>query len=745
MLLDAQQKVISKIALGDSLERTLNCICHAIERMFVKTKGMSSILVLKGDQLFHGAAPSLPKEYCEHVNGVVIGPRVGSCGTSAFTKQRYIAEDIETDISWQAFKTLALPHQLLACWSTPIMSSQGEVLGTFAVYYDHPREPQGEELEVIDLFTHLTGLAIEKHQASEREALLNTELHLSHRKIQALTGVMPDAAMVFDGEGVCVDAYGGQEPISKPLAQIKGRLITDVFTMQYRWCSALEAVESALDADQLQIFEYELGTDERATYFEGRLLLIEAYLPENPEKKHVLWVAREITDRKQAEKKIQQLAYYDPLTRLPNRRFLLDRLKKLISQVGFEDSLSALLYIDLDNFKGINDTLGHSAGDSLLEDIAKRINRSDFRVDTISRIGGDEFVILLKSFFEPESKVMNHAVSVAERLMAELDSPFIHDHREFRVGASIGIAMIKNDDIHPDEILIRADTAMYAAKRSDETGYCFYDPALHNKLLNQFEIENDIKQAISHREIMTYFQPQIDKSGQLTGFESLVRWQHPNKGFIAPEEIVKAAENIGYIAELQRIVLEDSCALYSQLQDVDNIPESLTFAINISPAHFNTQRLCEESVEVLQRFDIDPAVITIELTESMLIEDTVDVEERMQELKDRGFRLSIDDFGTGYSSLAYLQRFPIDEIKIDKSFVDHILDEKVGDGIVQTILSMAKHFDFDVVVEGVEHLEQVNYLQDCNITSMQGFYFARPMDAEHLMEWILDNSLTRVS
>ncbi len=733
-LIEAQQEVIEQIALGTSLKSTLSFICSSIEKIFSSTDAKSSILILEGNRLTHGAAPSLPKDYTDAIDGVEIGLSVGSCGSAAFTRSRYVASDINTDPKWENYKGLALTHQLQACWSTPIISTDGHTLGTFAVYYDHPCSPTRSELDVIDLLTHLTGLAIEKNQAFTREKSLNEQLARSNTKLQAFTSVLPDVVLIYDHNGKCVDTYGHSlSPSFIPTSDLRGNIVNSTTQARTADRKALEAINQAISTQQLTIFEYELRTDSGLRHFEGRLTSIKEYLPNKPEVSHVLWVARDISDQKAAEETIQQLAYYDPLTNLPNRRLLLKRLSQLLDTVSQSKGIGALLYLDLNNFKGVNDSLGHSTGDQLLIAISHRLKTTLKKIDTIARIGGDEFVVLFEDLHIDENLISSRASDTAKLLLSQLKKPFKIGQREFRIGASIGITFITPGDIHADEILKRADTAMYSAKREEHADFCFFDPELHEKLKKRFEIENELGAAIQNGEIATYFQPKISPDNKIVGAEALVRWFHPEKGPISPIEFIQIAEEIGLIDELQNIVVEDACSLLDKIFHKNLSSENFNLSVNISAKQFRTFKLKDNLRKNLEGHSFSPNCLTLELTESMLVENLDSVVEQMHALKELGFRLSIDDFGTGYSSLAYLQTFPIDEIKIDKSFVDNMFDKKVGTGIVDAILSLAKHLNFNVVVEGVEKQEHVDYFSMSAISAMQGYFFDKPMPADKLL------------
>jgi diguanylate cyclase (GGDEF)-like protein len=737
-LLEIQQGIIANIALNTDLSETLEQICLGTEKIFENSQAMSSILLLHGDQLRHGAAPSIDPEYCQLIDGVKIGVSVGSCGTAAFSKARYIAEEIATDPKWTNFRDLANGFGLYACWSTPIMSKNAKVLGTFALYYSEPRKPTQGELEVIDRLTHLTGLAIENSQAHQRETELNERLQLSYGKVEAIKKVLPDQIFIYDDVGKCIDFFGSDNVKSIiPSKTLVGNLICSKGKGS-RSCNLLLAIEKTLDTGVMQVFEYQMQLPDGEHFYESRITPIEGYQQDALHLSNVLWLARDITERKDAEKRIESLAHEDSLTRLPNRRFLLNQLQQRIETIKTTNTYGALLYIDLDNFKGVNDSLGHSAGDKLLVDICNRLVSTINPSDTFARIGGDEFVVLLSQDFKSKEDIEKFSSLAAEIMLVQLSRPFTVQNREIVVGASIGITLITNEIKHPDEVLMCADTAMYSAKRSVDCDYCFFDPGLHKSLKARFKLESELKEAIKLGQITTHFQPQIDCKGKILGVEALVRWFHPEKGMIPPMEFIAIAEQLGIVDGLQYVVMKDSCKLYRLLHSNRLIDADFKLSINMSAIQFKNPSLHEELTFLFQSEGVSPYNIRLELTESMLIEEIDSVAKQMNALKDKGFSLSIDDFGTGYSSLAYLQTLPIDELKIDKSFVDNMESTQVGVGIVETIITLADHLKFDVIAEGVETKAQSEFFKKKKILGMQGYYYAKPMPQDELHKWLLN-------
>lgn len=734
-LLEAQQRVIEKIALGAPLKECLTTICELIESIIDSPNAKSSILILDGDKLRHGAAPRLPQAYCNLIDGVTIGPCVGSCGTAVYTQKQIIVSDIEHDPLWANYKDFALAHKLKACWSTPIISSKKEVLGSFAIYYTHVKKPSPIHLDLIERFTHLSSLAIEKEQSSLREKALTSQLILSNEKLQALTSVMPDIGMVIDAKGLYVDIYGSEDQLllTEP-ENLIGKYISDILPPK-KAQSIMAIIDKTLSSNEVQIFEYDLVVQKGARIFEGRTAVINNYLPSEPDKKHILLVARDITDRKIAEEQIKQLAFFDPLTALPNRRLLNDRLQSTIEKVIRHQKIGALLFLDLDNFKRINDSLGHTVGDRLLLMVAKRLVPELRDADTIARIGGDEFVIILETLEADETITAKDATAVATKILDSFNQPFELDNAEYKIRGSIGISLIEGHEITADEVLKRADTAMYRAKKLGGNHYSFYEPALQHIIDERLQIEREIIKSIENNQFSAYFQPQLDRNGQIIGAEALIRWMHPEKGLISPFHFIPVAEQSGLIHQLQHIVLKDSCQLFKRLGNRYIEDKHFTLAINISACQFKTE-LNRSLLNTLEMFSLSPGNFKLEITESMLMDDRDNTITQMKQLKKEGFLFSIDDFGTGYSSLAYLHSFPIDELKIDRSFIDNMYDGEGGTAIVDTIISLANNLGFTVIAEGVENQKQMDILTHRYIKGMQGFFLSHPLPADDFIHWV---------
>jgi len=733
-LLRQQQNILSKIALGHSLNAIGEEICLAIEDILGVQSAKCSILSLCNEQLFHCAAPNLDQEYCEIVNGVKIGPTVGSCGTAAHRKSRVIVEDIDSSPLWADFKEIALKFGLKSCWSTPIVSTKSQVLGTFAVYHTIPKAPSEQDLELIDYFVHFSSIALEQNANAYQLGQAINELKHSNDKFKAFTEVMPDLVLILSEHGEYVDVYGSSEDLLyASMKEMKGYNVNDILPSKDA-LPIMAVIEKTLVTNEIQVFEYELGVQKGHVVFEGRTAPVEHYQSEDSTSRHVLWVARDITQRKLAEKEIEKLAYYDPLTKLPNRRTLNERLTIAVEKIKRSGETGALLFLDIDNFKRLNDSLGHSSGDELLVEVAKRLGSVIRKSDTLARLGGDEFVVLLEYIGDDNEQANVESSTVAQKIHEIFDEEFKIGSLSFQVSCSIGICLIEGSDITANNILKFADTAMYRSKAKGGNSYSFYDPELQTLLDKQVEIETEILKSIENEEFCAYFQPQLTITGKVIGAEALIRWNHPVKGIIPPSEFIPIAEQFGLIQRLQNIVLRDICKLLNTI-NTDLICEGFKVSINISQSQFKSSALKSELLNIIGQFKVTPSQVTLEITESMLAHDVEHTVQQMEELKSEGFTFSIDDFGTGYSCLTYLHAYPVKELKIDKSFIDRISNEESGLSIVKTIISLARNLKIKVIAEGVETKEQLNILKSCDIDSIQGYFFAKPMPMNEYIKW----------
>lgn len=437
----------------------------------------------------------------------------------------------------------------------------------------------------------------------------------------------------------------------------------------------------------------------------------------------------DITERKQAEDKIHNLAFYDPLCQLPNRRLLFERLHQAVTTSARNQTCAGLLFIDLDNFKTLNDTRGHDIGDLLLIEVGERLRTCIREIDTLARLGGDEFVVLLEGLSEDRTQAAVQARGVGEKMLKAINQPYMLKDIEHYSSASIGISLFANYRQNLDDLLKQADTAMYAAKKSGRNTLRFFDPAMQEALEIHSQLEAGMRKALPKHEFRLYYQVQVDSKQRPIGAEALIRWEHPEQGLISPAKFIPVAEDTGLILPLGLWVLQTACA---QLKEWESNPltRKLSLAVNVSARQFRQPGFVKQVSEMIEQTLINPSRLKLELTESTVLENVVDTIAKMHALKLIGVRFSMDDFGTGYSSLAYLTQLPLDQLKIDQSFVRNIGTKSTDSMIVQTIIGMANNLGIEVIAEGVETHAQRDFLWGAGCRLYQGYLFGRPVPVE---------------
>ena len=442
-------------------------------------------------------------------------------------------------------------------------------------------------------------------------------------------------------------------------------------------------------------------------------------------------VGRDITQRKQVEQKIEQLAYFDALTGLPNRRMLTDRLTKALAAVARSRRHGALIFIDLDNFKDLNDTKGHDIGDQLLHQVAARLQVCVRETDTVARLGGDEFVVMLEELSPYAGEAAFQAEAAAKKMLSAINEPFDLQGHFHHSTPSIGIALFHDQLKSVEELLKRADLAMYQAKAAGRNALRFFDPGMQAAASARAILEADLRQGLNRQELRLHYQPVVDESGTAIGVEALVRWQHPQRGSILPGEFIDLAEKTDLIISVGQWVLRSACEQLV-IWAAEPSTRDLSIAVNVSARQFRQSDFAQQVLELLRQTGANPYRLKLELTESMLLSDVEDAVEKMRALRAAGVGFSLDDFGTGYSSLAYLKRLPLDQLKIDQSFVRDVLTDPNDAAIVRTILALARSMDLVAVAEGVETEGQYQFLLDNGCWTFQGYRFGRPVPVHEL-------------
>jgi len=439
---------------------------------------------------------------------------------------------------------------------------------------------------------------------------------------------------------------------------------------------------------------------------------------------------RDITQRKQTDIKIQQLAFYDSMTGLPNRQLLIDRLKQRLASSSRSHHSGALLFIDLDNFKSLNDTHGHDVGDMLLVEVARRIVKCVRDSDTVGRLGGDEFVVIINELDENLRDAAVQASTVSEKILLCFKEPFQLNGYVHHTTPSIGVTLFNHDSpTSVDELLRRADLAMYKAKDSGRNTFRFFDLQMEALVRERVALEADLHLGILNEQFVLHFQPQLDQDRRIVGAEALIRWNHPHRGLVMPGHFIQMAEDSGLILQIGDWVLATACKQLL-LWAKDAHTANLVLSVNVSPRQYLQADFVDKVTALIELSGADPSKLKLELTESMLVENIEDIIAKMTALKAKGIGFSLDDFGTGYSSLSYLKRLPLDQLKIDQSFVRDIMIDSNDASIVTTIIALGLSLGLEVLAEGVETEEQMQFLLSHGCHAFQGYLFSKPMPVD---------------
>ncbi len=434
----------------------------------------------------------------------------------------------------------------------------------------------------------------------------------------------------------------------------------------------------------------------------------------------------DVTALRRVNAEIESLAFYDPLTGLPNRRLLLDRLGQASVLAQRSGQLGALLFLDLDHFKALNDTLGHEVGDELLQQVAQRLRTCVRVADTVARLGGDEFVVMLNELSSSTEEAAKLSQRIGEKILHSLGQPYVLKGHAHQSGCSIGATLFGGSLQTATELLKQADIAMYQVKARRGNGLCFFDPRMQVAINDRAQLEADLREALAQGQFALHYQPQFTPEGCIVGAEVLLRWQHPERGMVSPAQFIAVAEESDLILHIGQWVLRTAC---QQLALWQQHPRSshLQLSVNVSARQFRQPEFVRQVTDILQETGVRSHLLTLELTESLVLDNVDDAIEKMHQLRTKGVRFSVDDFGTGYSSLAYLTRLPLHQLKIDQSFVRNLGARATDDVIVQTIIGMGRNLELEVIAEGVETQEQKDFLMRHGCDLYQGYLLGRPM------------------
>lgn len=595
-----------------------------------------------------------------------------------------------------------------------------------------------------DLTRSQTLLNKEQRHLHRKQKLLNREQSL----LRGLLDSIPDLISFKDTQGRylgCNHAFEQYVGLSEK--ELKGKKENEL-SKKYKHLDT-----DGVDEEQIIASGKTYRQDEWVVYPDGEKVLHETIKRTfdglDGTRYGLMSISRDITERKKHEEQIQRLAFYDPLTRLPNRRMFQDKLQLMLTANSRDERYNALFFIDLDNFKTLNDTQGHNIGDQLLIAVADRIQDSLREKDIVARLGGDEFVVMIANLGENEGSSVNVAEEIAKKIRLSICKPYelsikkeIKNKNElvFHCTPSIGISMFKSNLTSHDEILKQADVAMYQAKAAGRNTIRFFDPAMQSSLERSAEILAELHQAIDNEELELFYQLQVDETKGIQGAEVLLRWIHPTRGMVSPSDFIPLAEESGLIIPIGFWVLESACQQLKLWEEYAN-RANWQISVNVSALQFQQKNFVEQVETIIALTDINPHCLKLELTESMVL-DNVDITiDKMLKLNQLGIEFSMDDFGTGYSSLSCLKRLPLKQLKIDQSFVRDITQDPDDAAIVQAIINLSTSLNYDVIAEGVETNEQRQFLFRNGCSQYQGYLFSRPLPISEFEELVTSNSL----
>jgi len=579
---------------------------------------------------------------------------------------------------------------------------------------------------VWSLITHRVRYVL--RSSRNHQSLLQSEARNA-----SLLDSLPDIKYLLNHDGEVLQFLGGDWVASGlDVNAYVGRRIDEILPSTHSRTVG-QCIQDTLNSGQVQTVEIEYPRDDNGQMSDMELRCI-PYQGDT-----VLLVSRDVTQRKRFDAKIHQLAFYDGLTGLPNRELFEQHLSSAINESHQHGERLALLYIDLDRFKRINDNLGHGIGDALLKSVAERLLNSvreddlisratNDSVREVSRLGGDEFVVLLTHVKEE-----GHVLDVADRIQRSLVQPFTHDGHEFIVTASVGIAIFPDHGRDFEELLGNADASMYHAKLNGRNSSRVFSDTVSVKSLDRLDLELELRKALEHKELHLEYQPKVDiKTWRIVGAEALLRWQHPDRGAISPAVFIPLAEETGLIVDIGNWIIESVCDQIKTWQS--NMNDDLSIAINLSPLQFSHDDLVSSIERSVDKSQISPRALQLEITESLLMQDADRAASVLGKLREMGHKIAIDDFGTGYSSLSYLRKFPINSLKIDRSFVNDISSVR-GDAVIcKAIIAMAHSLDMEVIAEGVETTDQLEFLRQESCDQLQGYLYSKALKADQYIK-----------
>ncbi len=713
--LDREQQAVLRemlelVVKGGALKETLDlCLSRllSVSWLSLLPKGGIFLMGADGETLHLFLSHSLSPEIQTLCDQVPIGRC--HCGNAAVSRELQFSSHVDErhEISYPGMADHG--H-----YNLPLLS-EGNVVGVMVLYLSHGFERDQTKEQFLKAVADILASFIQRKHAEE-------ELRIAASAFDSLEGmIVTDANNVIlrvNQAFTTITGYSAEEAVGQTPSLFKsGRHDADFYRGMW------ESIQRT-GGWRGEIWDRRKNGEEYPKW-----LTISAVKNDEGQVTHYVGSHYDITEQKKAEERIHELAFFDQLTGLPNRSLLMDRLSQAMAAGARNGRFGALLFIDLDNFKILNDTQGHDIGDTLLRQVAQRLKSSVRASDTVARLGGDEFIVVMPELSTNQREAAKDIETVAEKILASLSLPYPLDHVDHHSTASLGVTLFSGQLASHDDLLKQADLAMYKAKAAGRNTICFFDPSMEAALVKRALLESDLRQALAHNQFLLHYQAQVRSDGRITGAEALIRWQHPERGLVPPDDFIPLAEDTGLILPIGQWVLETACARLKEWEN-DVHTRDLQIAVNVSARQFRQPDFAAQVAQALSSSAAIPERLKLELTESLVLENVEDSIEKMHAIKRLGVTFSMDDFGTGYSSLSYLARLPLDQLKIDRSFVRNLPGEKNDETIARTIITMGRGLDMNVIAEGVETESQREFLEAHGCHAYQGYLYSQPLQQE---------------
>ncbi|MCP3868001.1 MAG: EAL domain-containing protein [Gammaproteobacteria bacterium] len=717
-LLHLQLTILGSIAGGCSSASIFEELCRMIETIVPDSLASVMLLNKETGQLVLQAGPSFPREALPYFQTLVPGVDMGSCGNAAFSGEPVFVTNAPGDVRWNGLREAARRFNIGACWSMPILSDDKRVLGTFAITSFESCSPEPFHRRILETASHVAAITIKNQQREQRLLQWRTVFNDASEGmfVTSANGSILDANKAFTR----ITGYGLKEVRGKNPRMLRSERHDEDF-YQAMWASINVTGK----------WQGEIWNRRKNGEVYPQWVSISRISNHHDESFNYVAVFSDISSLKESEHKLFQLAHHDPLTGLPNRLLMNARLEHIVAQAKRNPTGFALMFIDLDRFKNVNDSYGHALGDQLLIEVAERLRVKSREQDTIARIGGDEFVIILERLYSSED-----AASLAEKFIETLDHPFRIDEKEIFITPSIGITLFPDDGTTPEVLLKNADIAMYRAKEQGRHGYSFYTSSMTAQVKERLSLETHLRRALQRNQFELYYQPQlVAKDSGIVGVEALLRWHHPELGMLLPGQFISILEETHLIQEVGEWALIEACRQVNEW-DQEGLPR-IRLAVNLSAKQMFPASVSQRLGTILQSHGLGHGRLELEITEHSLMEEDEGTTAMLDSLQDLGISLAIDDFGSGHSSLTRLKRLPVHCLKIDRTLVKDIATDSDDQAICQAVVALGHSLGMRVLAEGVETREQSDLLQSIACDEQQGFLHGRPVPARVLRQMLL--------